>query len=428
MRTRYGVGAVGSKHDAKESALQVEVCAPRTSRLRRGFRQARVFANTTLAGPELSVRKHLEVTLPPALSYRTGDCLKILPQNSTSAVQRALNKFGLSQDSVLTITSNTTTTLPVNTPMRAAEVLRAYVELGQPASECDIRTLLDAAHDENSRSQLSRLANDAREDGTIVRRPSVLDLLELFPTIRISSSAFLAMQQPMRVRHYCISSSPLWNPTHVTVTYSVVGRPPAQGSEITGTASAYLTSLAATDEIFVSIEEGAQGFRLPEAVDDVPLIMIAAGIGLAPFRGFVQERAAQIAAGRVLATALLFYGCRSPDDNLYSESFERWEQLGALSVRRAYSHASEQSQGCRHVQDRVYHDRADFMKLFAAGARVSVCVPKCAVADVRRALVGIIEEGRTTEGSDGGADVCFAAAECQLEGAWHVWTPQDLGS
>lgn len=280
MRERYGVGAAGTAHKVAERALQVRVCVPGTSALRHGLRRARVVASTTLAGRALSAKKHLEITLPPGSTYRTGDRLTILPQNARSVVRRALKRFGLSQDSVLAITCAAATALPVDTPIRAAEVLRAYVELEQPASESDIRVLLDAAHDEMSKTQLSRLANDARGDEAVVKRPSVLDLLELFPAVDISPGAFLAMQPPMSVRRYCISSSPLWNPSHVTVTLSIVDRPPAQGSKKTaGTASAYLSSLIAADEVFVKIEECAEGFRLPEPVDDVPLIMIAAGTG-----------------------------------------------------------------------------------------------------------------------------------------------------
>lgn len=124
--------------------------------------------------------------------------------------------------------------------------------------------------------------------------------------------------------------------------------------------------------------------------------------------------------------ALLFYGCRSLEDELYADSFERWQQLGAVSVRRAYSCAPEQSQGCRHVQERVFHDKAEVVKLFLAGARLAVCVPECAVAGVRQTLIDILKESRVTEiqevaveaQSKGGEN---EVAEHQLEGAWHVW-------
>ncbi|KAJ8111431.1 hypothetical protein OPT61_g5967 [Boeremia exigua] len=429
LRERYGVAAAGKTHEAARRAPQVKVHVSGTSALRFGLRQARVFANTTLSDPGSPVRKHLEITLPPGMTYRTGDRLAVLPQNPRSVVQRALKRLGLSQDSVLTITCAAPTPLPVETPVRAAEVLRAYVELQQPTTESDLCVLIRATRDASSKAWLSRLAEDLRDDRVATNRPSVLELLELFPAIDISPAAFLAMQPPMKARQYCISSSPLWHPSRVAVTFSAVHRPPTQDNKMAaGTASAYLSSLAVGDDVFVKIEECGEDFRLP--ADDVPLIMIAAGTGLAPFRGFVQERAAQVAAGRTLAAALLFYGCRSLDDDPHTDSLERWEQLGAVSVRRAYSRAPEQSQGCRHVQDRVYSDRADLVELSAAGARLAVCVPGCAVADVRSTLVRIIDESRAMEAE---ADMTEAqskgdgneAAGRSLDSVWHVWTEEE---
>ncbi|KAJ0382236.1 hypothetical protein COL922a_012977 [Colletotrichum nupharicola] len=63
--------------------------------------------------------------------------------------------------------------------------------------------------------------------------------------------------------------------------------------------------------------------------------MIAAGAGLAPFRGFVQERAQ---AEGLLAPALLFYGCRGANlDDMYRAEFNQYESLGVVKVHRAFS-------------------------------------------------------------------------------------------
>lgn len=86
----------------------------------------------------------------------------------------------------------------------------------------------------------------------------------------------------------------------------------------------------------------------PTGSRSTPIIMIAAGTGLAPFRGFVQERVAQVAAGRKLAPALLFHGCRARDeDAIHADELEEWENAGAVEALRAFSRSTC---GCRGMQ------------------------------------------------------------------------------
>lgn len=81
-----------------------------------------------------------------------------------------------------------------------------------------------------------------------------------------------------------------------------------------------------------------------------------------------------LAAGRRLAPATFFFGCRDPDvDDIYVEELSRWEKMGAIDVRRAYSRAADKSEGCKYVQDRIYHDREEVFKLWNGGAKVYVC-------------------------------------------------------
>lgn len=440
VQKRYCHTDVSAAQDS-EPVVQAEVFVPEATALRRNLYRARVVASETLSSNEVSVKSHLEIALPPDMPYRTGDCLAILPQNPRHIVRRALNRLGLTGDSVLSISSATSTALPLCTPMRAAEVLRAYVELQQPASKKNILDMLKATDDETSTAELKRLAGEAHHNEVVVKRVSSLDLLERFPAVNISPGAFLSMQPPMNIRRYCISSSPLWNASCATLTYCAAdGLAHPQAS---GPASAYLSSLAAGDEVSVRVEECADKFRTPGAADNVPLVLIAAGTGrrrcipvavpsliveagIAPFRSFIQERAAQLATGRTLPAALLFYGCRSRADHLYFDSFQRWQQLGAVAIHHAYSRTPDQSQGCRYVQDRISHDRAAVVKLLMTGARIAVCVPECAVAGVGETLVDVLRETRDAKAQRAvleaqGESTEMQPADIQLESAWHVW-------
>lgn len=178
----------------------------------------------------------------------------------------------------------------------------------------------------------------------------------------------------MRVRQYSISSSPLYAPDSCTLTFAVLDQEAISGQgRYVGVASNYLAHLEAGDHIQVSVRASAHPFHLPLDPVSTPLIMVCAGSGLAPFRGFIQERAAQIGAGRKLARALLFVGCRGKGDTLYDEEFKKWSAMGAVDIRYAFSRETERSEGCKYVQDRLWHDRVEAVELFDEGAKVFVC-------------------------------------------------------
>ena len=246
---------------------------------------------------------------------------------------------------------------------------------------------------------------------------SVLDLVERFPSVALPFSTFLSLLPPMRVRQYSIASSPLGNPSVSALAYSVLAGPALADPRRNhaGVASSYLASLIPGDKVRVAVRRAHAAFRLPSFADGdidekpqedqeqperTPIIMVAAGAGLAPFRGFVQERAARIAAGQQLAPAMLFFGCRSPHaDNLYRDELDRWEAMGAVTVRRAFSRVDRTDEaavadacGCKHVQDRLWHDRDELMKLWDQGAKMYVCGSRAIGESVKMVVLRIAVE------------------------------------
>ncbi|KAF2196115.1 NADPH-cytochrome P450 reductase-like protein [Delitschia confertaspora ATCC 74209] len=399
---QYGVEADDSA-STYESSINVEVSSPRSSTLRQDVREARVEETKVLTAPGAPEKRHIEISLPSDMTYNAGDYLAILPLNPKENVNRAMRYFGLAWDSMLTIQSTGPSTLPMDAPIPASDLFGAYIELAQPASRRNINSLIEATQDEETKAELTRLAGDAFPEEIISKRVSVLDLLERFPSIQLPLGPFLQMQPPMRVRQYSISSSPLWNPSHVTLTYAVLDQPAYSGhGRFVGVASNYLSTLSPGDVLHVSVRSSHKAFHLPKDGQNVPIICIAAGSGIAPFRGFIQERAAQLAAGRTLAPALLFFGCHSPTtDSLYSAELSRWESLGAVSVRHAFSRAPDQSLGCKYVQDRLWHDRKEVVELFERGAKIFTCGSKKVGEGVAETCIRIAKESvKESEGRE----------------------------
>ena len=223
---------------------------------------------------------------------------------------------------------------------------------------------------------MERLKGEAFKSEIKEKRVSPLDLLERFPESKIPFGAFLTMLPQLRLRQYSISSSPLAKTGSCTLTWSVIDEESFQGDgkRFIGVASNYLSSLEEGDHIHVNVKQSHQSFHLPLDIADTPLIMVCAGTGIAPFRGFVQERALQIEAGRKLAPALLFFGCqKAGHGDLHADELSAWASKGAVDVRYAYSRDPESSNGAKYVQDRYWADREDVLHYFHSGAKVFIC-------------------------------------------------------
>lgn len=116
--------------------------------------------------------------------------------------------------------------------------------------------------------------------------------------------------------------------------------------------------------------------------------MVAAGTGLAPFRGAIADRTAALAAGTELAPAVCYFGCDAPDaDFLHAGELRAAEAAGAVSLRPAFS--AEPEGEVLFVQHRIAAEADEVWDLLTAGARVYVC------GDGSRMAPGVREAFRT---------------------------------
>ncbi|KAJ7910393.1 fatty acid hydroxylase [Mycena leptocephala] len=390
-----------ARSDTVKSTLEVKTVdagQARASALRQpDALLGRVVENKVLTkgGP---VKRHIEFSLPEGITSRAGDYVAILPQNPERDVHRVLAHFGLSNEEEVVLTSIGPTSLPLNKPVKLWEVLAGYVELAHPATTSDLGILSGAATTDSTRAYLAELKASYPE-AVQAKRLSVLHILETHEDIDLSLGSFLQMLPAMRVRQYSISSSPLWNPSNITVTVSVIESPSVSGSEpFLGVGSNYLANLRPGDRVQMAVRPSAAAFH-PPADPKTPVVMFCAGSGLAPMRGFIQERAVQKASGRDLGKMVLFFGCRAPEkDFLYSETdLAEWTKLGVLDVRPAFSRSPEKSEGCKYVQDRILKDSADIIELHRQNAAFFTCGSGIVAKGIKASLVEVIKLSQSVD-------------------------------
>ena len=177
-------------------------------------------------------------------------------------------------------------------------------------------------------------------------------------------------------------------------------REPGSGRGIyKGICSNYLAGRRAGETVYATLRETKAGFRLP---DDpaVPLIMIGPGTGLAPFRGFLQERADRKAKGASLGPAMLFFGCRRPEqDYLYADELKAFAAGGITELQTAFSRADGPK---TYVQHLVAAQRERVRSLIDNGAIIYVCGDGSKMEpDVKAALVAIFRERKGADADAG---------------------------
>lgn len=324
-------------------------------------------------------KRFLRIALPDGVGYRTADHLAVLPANALAAVERAARALGVDPDTVLALHSGRRAgrdTLPVDRPLTVRQLLTHHLELGRRPTPEQVAVL--AAHNPcpPERQALETLAEDDPR--------TLIELIEAYPALcgALPWPVLLELLPPLRTRHYSLSSSPATDARHADLMVSLLPG---------GTGSTYLHGVRPGDTVLARVQPCREAFRLDPA-DDTPVILVAAGTGLAPFRGAVADR---VAAGR-RSPARLYFGCDDPTaDFLHAAEFTAAEAAGVISVRPVFSERPEN--GHRFVQHRIAAEATEVWELLKAGARVYVC------GDGSRMAPGVRAAFRELHGAHTGA-------------------------
>lgn len=376
----------------------------------------------------------LDLTNFPELRYKTGDHLAIWPINPADEIDRLLRMLGQLEAADVSLyieplDSASKLRIPKLTTLRI--LLCRHLDICGPVSRNTAAELSHFAPSPEAKIFLRRLGGD-RETFNRFRAERLLTIGSLLEHASGGLAwndlplPFLLESIPaLQPRYYSISSSSVVSPRRVAVTVMVSNKPLASSLSVTipGLTTNYLLSLSKTLSspplapplvavpCYIQAQIRRTKFKPPVSTA-TPMIMIANGTGIAPFRAFILERAKLHSVGRAVGKMILFFGCRCPNmDFLYRDVLEAAQQNlqrcggtdssplpqenkleGLLSIKTAFSRVQgatgdnlDDAKLKGYVQDAVEKEiRTVISMLNEQGASLYICGGAAMAREVRK--------------------------------------------
>jgi len=316
--------------------------------------------------------RHIEIDLGDSgLRYQPGDALGVWYQNDPALVKELVELLWLTGEEPVTVDGKT---LPL------AEALEWHFELTVNTGNIveNYATLT------RSESLLPLVGDKAQLQHYAATTP-IVDMVRFSPA-QLDAQALVDLLRPLTPRLYSIASSQAEVESEVHITVGVV-RYDIEGRARAGGASSFLADRVEEDgEVRIFIEHN-DNFRLP-ANPQTPVIMIGPGTGIAPFRAFMQQRAAEGAEGK---NWLFFGNPHFTEDFLYQVEWQSYVKEGVLSrIDLAWSRDQQQKV---YVQDKLREQGAELWRWINDGAHIYVCGDANRMAkDVEQTLLEVIAE------------------------------------
>ncbi|RYP51986.1 hypothetical protein DL768_002782 [Monosporascus sp. mg162] len=371
---------------------------------------------------------HMEVDISGSnLSYQTGDHIAVWPTNPGQEVDEFLSIIGLDgkRDNVISVKAlEPTAKVPFPTPTTYDAIVRYHLEICAPVSRQFLGTLAAFAPDEAVKAEMAKLGDDKDYFHDKINK----NHYNIARTLRVVSggkkwsnvpfSAFIEGLTKLQPRYYSISSSALVQPKKISITAVVENQLiPGRQDPFKGVATNYLFALKQKqngdpnpepfgltyeimgprnkyDGIHVPVHVRHSNFKLPSDPSK-PVILVGPGTGVAPMRGFVQERAKLAESGENVGRTLLFFGCRKrSEDFLYESEWEQYKQaLGdKFELITAFSREGPSKV---YVQHRLKEHAKEVNELLEKRAYFYVCGDAANMArEVNTVLAQIIAEQR----------------------------------
>ncbi|XP_071942940.1 methionine synthase reductase-like [Antedon mediterranea] len=363
-----------------------------------------------------AVKTALEIQLEiteSEMTFEPGDSFGIVCENSRDEVEELILRLSVTNvaDSVCYLklkegTRKKNAAIPPFLPTRTTirHLLVTCCDIRTPIKKGFIRMLAEYTPNTLEKARLQELCSrqGSSQYTHFIREPnlSLLDILKAFPSCCPPIERILEHLPRLLPRPYSISSSPLVSRKHLNFVFNIVEIPSGSGRQYSrkGVCTGWLSSsqIDCNNKSKIPIYgRKNSSFHLPSDLS-IPMILIGAGTGLAPFIGFLQHREAQVKQYQDLLCGpiWLFFGCRHNErDYLYRSELERFHEVGILS-NISVSFSRDNSTSARYVQDNILlHSDSVCKLLLEQNAVVYVCGDARNMSkDVNNTIVTIISQ------------------------------------
>ena len=380
---------------------------------------------------------HIELDIKDSrIRYDAGDHIAIYPRNNENLVYRIGELLNLDLNTVFTMKAtdeDATRKNPFPCPTTYWTALTYYVDIMALPRTHVLKELSEYTLDQNDKTKLLLMSETSQEgknlysEWIVDKCRNIVHILEDVPSCKPPIDHLLELLPRLQPRFYSISSSGRVHKDRIHITAIVVEYKTRTGRTNYGVCTTWLQKMIPSPEI--EPVEGESEHRVPCYVrrsqfrlptrPQTPIIMIGPGTGLAPFRGFIQERDWQKKQGKLVGETHLYFGCRNKDtDYLYREELEKYQNEGVISLHTAFSRDQPNKV---YVTHRLKENSSEIWRLINEGAHIYVCGDaKMMAKDVHDIITDIIRDyGDKTQEQ---AELLVKSMEQQKRYSADVWS------
>lgn len=339
--------------------------------------------------------------------YEPGDHMGVCPKNDVVDIDRLMEHFknppADNQPLALETKSELKAPwLPVDTYPKGltfGELLTHFVDIRPVPSQTLLRILSENAQDNKEKETLLKLSKnfDSYSSWKHEHEAGIVETLTMFPSVKVCSATVISNLPTIKPRRYSIASTKEWEGNEVGLVVGVVDYTHKSGKRRFGLATGNLANYTIGSQLpgFLRSETS---FRLPEDPKK-DVMLIAAGSGISPFRGFWMKRGEQLQSGKEPGKTVIYFGCRNKKMNLLKDETDRLAQSG-LKIERHVAYSQEPGMKKEYVQDKVWDDFMMVYKMIKDEGAIYVCGKVKMAQAVQDVLKKVLEKFLRIDGED----------------------------